>query len=332
MGGIIQTIKMGSSQVIYPATTTNAVIHPDLAKPITDLMLEYNVSQLWPTSGVDDGNSYTLALAVEVLSSHLGRPQKVNGVKLSFIPASENPVTYEYEEWIWKYNDVITEWDDIDTFFTNLNYWTRCDIYNQNEQLIELQAAVFPLSVELSISPKNTSYDNLEKNVTLSWNVKRKGVNVTPTTLELTKDDVAVSGVSGSSKTIAINHRGLTKFQVTATYSGLTATSEVNYYQYANIYYGYSSSGSVTTKEIMEAFTSITSGSIGRTYTITLSDNGYAYFFVPSGLTITNATMNGFPYNLTLQGNTITGSNGVVYSIWRTTNLQTAGIQNIVIS
>ena len=73
-----------NGQTILPATTTDAVVHPDLQTPLTNLINEYNVSVLFPTSGIDGTDKYDLQTAIDVLDQHLSAEQKTVGIKVAF--------------------------------------------------------------------------------------------------------------------------------------------------------------------------------------------------------------------------------------------------------
>ena len=64
MASIHKLTKNG--QTIYPATTTDAVVHPDLAVSSSKLIEEVNVSKIFPTGGIDGTNKYTLRAVLTV--------------------------------------------------------------------------------------------------------------------------------------------------------------------------------------------------------------------------------------------------------------------------
>lgn len=95
-----------NGQTILPATTTDAVVHPDLQTPLTNLINEYNVSVLFPTSGIDGTDKYDLQTAIDVLDQHLSAEQKTVGIKVAF-----NTNSYNTERWIYftnigRFNDI----------------------------------------------------------------------------------------------------------------------------------------------------------------------------------------------------------------------------------
>ena len=76
-------------QTILPATTTDAVVHPQARVSLTGLVNEYNVSVLYPTEGVS-GNKYTLQKAITVLNSKLSDEQKTIATRVAYIDSTDN--------------------------------------------------------------------------------------------------------------------------------------------------------------------------------------------------------------------------------------------------
>ena len=71
MATIHKLTKDGST--IFPATITDAIVHPNTGKTLTSMIKDYNVSELFPTEGVDGGNKYNLVQAmVDQWSSDAG--------------------------------------------------------------------------------------------------------------------------------------------------------------------------------------------------------------------------------------------------------------------
>ena len=94
MATIHKLTKDGST--IFPATITDAVVHPNTGKTLTSMIKDYNVSELFPTEGVDGGNKYNLALAIQVLGVHLTAEEKSGGIKLTFISTVSGNPSEEY--------------------------------------------------------------------------------------------------------------------------------------------------------------------------------------------------------------------------------------------
>ena len=91
MASIHKLTKDG--QTIYPATTTDAVVHPDLAVSSSKLIEEVNVSKIFPTGGIDGTNKYTLETAIAMIPSSLRNV----GLKCSFLDEEGELETWEYK-------------------------------------------------------------------------------------------------------------------------------------------------------------------------------------------------------------------------------------------
>lgn len=99
-----------NGETILPATTTDAVVHPELQTPLTSLINEYNVSTLFPTSGIDGTNKYDLQTAINLLDEKLAPEQKTVGIKVAFYT---NDNMYNSFSFVGYHNNVIS----------NPNYW-----------------------------------------------------------------------------------------------------------------------------------------------------------------------------------------------------------------
>ena len=75
MGEIHKLTKDGKT--IFPATTSDAVIHPQMKTALSDLVVEYNVSRLFPTEGNEGSEKYTLQEAVNLLGEKLLENQNI---------------------------------------------------------------------------------------------------------------------------------------------------------------------------------------------------------------------------------------------------------------
>lgn len=80
-------------KTIYPATTTDAVVHPDLRVSSSTLVEEVNVSKIFPTGGIGGSNKYTLETAIAQIPSSL----RTVGIKCSFINEGGTPETWTYQ-------------------------------------------------------------------------------------------------------------------------------------------------------------------------------------------------------------------------------------------
>ena len=79
-------------ETIYPATTSDAVVHPGTRTSINKLFNEINVSVVYPTSGIGRTNKYSLEGAIAQV------PQELRniGLKVSFLNNSTFVETWEF--------------------------------------------------------------------------------------------------------------------------------------------------------------------------------------------------------------------------------------------
>ena len=122
MGEIHKLTKEGVT--LFPATTTDAVVHPQVRSALSNLINDYNVTDLFPKLGVNGGDKYNLQSAISVLEAKLLADQKKPGIKVLF-------VTTEGEAQEWRYNGDL---------FTEVSNWTRNDKWYTytNEDVEEL--------------------------------------------------------------------------------------------------------------------------------------------------------------------------------------------------
>ena len=91
MGKIHKLTK--EKQTIYPATITDAVVHPDLKVSTSKLIEEINVSKLFPTGGIDGSNKYTLETAIAKIPKSL----QTVGIKCSFLGEDGTLEVWEFQ-------------------------------------------------------------------------------------------------------------------------------------------------------------------------------------------------------------------------------------------
>lgn len=123
MASIHKLTKNG--QTIYPATTTDAVVHPDLAVSSSKLIEDVNVSKIFPTGGIDGTNKYTLETAIAMIPASLRNV----GIKCSFIDD-----VGELESW--EYNG---------GSFTSTSGWRECGV----RKLTELESKTLSTDVDV---------------------------------------------------------------------------------------------------------------------------------------------------------------------------------------
>lgn len=84
-------------EIIYPATTTDAVIHPTLKSSVTGIVNDYNISTLFPSHSISGTNRYTLPEAVKLLGENLEEQQKGGGVRVIFVNDSGKVEVWEFQ-------------------------------------------------------------------------------------------------------------------------------------------------------------------------------------------------------------------------------------------
>ena len=138
MGKIHKITKNG--QTIYPATTTDAVAHPTLKVPVSKLIGEINVSNLFPTGGTNGTNKYTLESAIAKIPTDL----RIVGIKCSFLSDAGT-----VEEWVYQGGT-----------FTSTNSWMQGGSGSGGNMILEW----------------NTDVANTRKQVPLSK--RKKGLQI----------------------------------------------------------------------------------------------------------------------------------------------------------
>lgn len=127
MADIHKITKNG--ETILPVTTTDAIVHPQMETSLTNMLNEYNVSKLFPTGGVDSGDTYTLEGAIALLNSKLTASQKTVGIKLAF--KDNGSIIKEY---LYKGDNIedADNWEDItiDGLIENINTISEYPCYN----------------------------------------------------------------------------------------------------------------------------------------------------------------------------------------------------------
>lgn len=119
-------------QTIYPISITDTIVHKELKAILTNLIHEYNISDLFPTEGIDSGNKYTLELAISKLDSVLSK-NKTKGTKIMFYDE-----TNSIQEYIFTgdtFNDTLS-WEE--TGISKIN--------KLNNEITELKKLVSSLS------------------------------------------------------------------------------------------------------------------------------------------------------------------------------------------
>lgn len=112
------------------------------------------------------------------------------------------------------------------------------------ENLVELQKTVFPLQVSLSVDKNLLEFTGNDTPVKLTYSVKRKDVEVTPTALGLSVNGVMqwIDLKSSGTLNVNVNKEGESVIVLTAKYSDLIKSATAKVLMVLPIYYGFGTS------------------------------------------------------------------------------------------
>lgn len=242
-----------NGEVFAPATITDAVGLPEMDVPLTKVFNSYNLTALY-------GGSYSFDSALSKLDEKLPDEKKIGGVRMGFVGGNE-----EYQEWTFTGNGYE---------FNNPLGWFRIDSFT----VLELQQTVFPLSVSL-----NSTHSIVEvgksTDVTFTWGITRKGIDVTESGATNMFDGVIRAGRSWK-QTITPTSHGSKTFTYTGSYAGMTksATRTVTYNHKS--YYGIVSSTTTSISNPTTLGNSTLAAGRGLTWSginMTYQKTAYAY-------------------------------------------------------
>lgn len=193
-----------TGQLIYPATVSDAVVHPQIKNSLSRLIYSYNISALFPNSGSGGTDKYEAQEAILLLSSKLNTVDKVRGVKICFINSSG-----ANEEWEYVGNGYP---------FNNKSGWMKVGA----GMIQTIMNKLFPLTVNLSCNISIVRANNTYS-ANLSWSVMKQGVDVTGIATkflngtQVSGNKMTVTGSPGPNETI--------NYSLSAEYEGMTVTS-----------------------------------------------------------------------------------------------------------
>lgn len=178
---------------------------------------------------------------------------------------------------------------------------------SHNEQLSKLMNQVFPLDVSLTLS-KTIKEKGVSEDVKVSWTVKREGVTISPTSMQLYDGKNTIDVTTESSTTVNVSDT--TIFLLTVEADGQTVTKSATISAYNLTYYGIGNS----VNDIVPSGTSKLTASAKGNYTVTSIVGKSFILAVPSGVTAPSSfTMGGAPATLTKSNATV---NGVIYTVF----------------
>lgn len=204
---------------------------------------------------------------------------------------------------------------------------------NDKAQLDDLKKDVWPLNVTFTANPTLMEYTGAAQDVTFGWTIKRRGNNVTTTSIVVKAGESQVySGTTNpGSAGGTVNAKGMTKCILAATAEGMTATAEVNVQQVLPMYFGFNAAESADDLTLTDLTKQAIKTTPNGTYTLTNSTDGhYLWLCVPDTMTINKVTLNGFGVPMEAQqGKTTSLGN---YKCYRNSNALVAGTYTFVIS
>ncbi len=207
--------------------------------------------------------------------------------------------------------------------------------------ITELQEAVWPITISLTATSTLLEYTGEAQTVTLTATTTRKGEQVTSAdgtglfykgaSLEERTENLGRGSQGYLQVNVSVNTLGTTTFGF-AWYKDdvVKADATIGIRMVLPMYFGFSSLSSMTDTEMTALTKQTIKASAAGTYTLTASESGYAWFCVPSDMTISKVTLNGFdvPLNSYSTVSTSLGS----YKCYRSSNALVAGTYTFVIS
>lgn len=180
------------------------------------------------------------------------------------------------------------------TFTGTEQDFAKMVVTNQSEfdsikaRLVELEyvkIAISSFTSSVTVAEMGSSTNN----IVLSWNL-----NKTPKTLKIDND--TLTATKTGTRTITTPVTATKSWKLTATdEKNATATATATLNVYNGVYYGVAASRSAYDSAFVKSLASKTlTGSKGRTITLSIGANQYAYYCVPSRLGTCNFNVGGF--------------------------------------
>lgn len=182
------------------------------------------------------------------------------------------------------------------------------------ENLVELQKTVFPLQVSLSFDKNLLEFTGNDTPVKLTYSVKRKDVEVTPSALGLSVNDVMqwIDLKSSGTLNVNVNKEGESVIVLTAKYSDLIKSATAKVLMVLPIYYGFG----ISEVEVAIPGNKLSPRtSANGAYEKTSSKNNVNFIIlVPMTLpTLKDFTMGGAPFVMNPSSVVINGKNYYMY-------------------
>ena len=142
-GSDTPNINTDSTRLESTVSLSQVGLSPEVQEAINEIITEYNVSNHYPTGGIDDTDRYTLETAIAKIPESL---RKV-GIKCSFLNEAE-----VLETWEWQGRS-----------YLSVSNWVRSDISAVNEKIDRQKAEVDAAKNEAMAAIDNREQEALDK-------------------------------------------------------------------------------------------------------------------------------------------------------------------------
>jgi hypothetical protein len=180
--------------------------------------------------------------------------------------------------------------------------------------------------IEPSVVYKNSEgHEDISVSVALS-NVEAENTQLTVYTIKNGNKELSFFEDSKASATqvVGVHPSHDIKFELEALYKGVAFKASAVLYAVGKIFYGAGESASAATNVASPRRTP------AGTYSLTTQSGNYVWWLVPSSMSISKATLNGFNFPIKQDGTT--SVDGVGYKIYKSENQYSASTMNIVVS
>lgn len=197
------------------------------------------------------------------------------------------------------------------------------------ESVSEIDKAVFPLGVTLSVSPTIVEAGTSTE-VTISWGATLKGQSINDAA-NFTLNDTSVKGTTSKKETITDTAPTTKIYTLVTSYEGRSNTSKVNLPIVGAMYFGFNAANAVGSLDITSLGKESLKTSPNGTYTLQNSTDGhYMWLCVPNNMNISKVTMSGFDVPMEAAATKAVGD--ITYKCYRSSNALLNGSYTILIA
>lgn len=199
------------------------------------------------------------------------------------------------------------------------------------ESVDELASVVYTQYADLTFQVVPDLFENdVETEVTLSWEAKFNDQPVTPDSLEVRKGE-AVLTTDPALTSITDRISATQEYEITAVVKGITKTATVTASAYDRMYFGSSPKSSIESEDVLAMYQQPIKPSPAGDVTVDVGANEYMWLCVPANMTINNVTSGGFDVPMAMPVSVMVEGKGY-YNCYRSAGPFAAGRFNGVIS